>query len=108
MTRRIMMLLVLMAATAGVTPVFAHEEFRVIGTVTKVQGSKLSVKTKEGKEISIAIDKQTAFTRDQKKTDVSQVKTGQSVVVDAYGDSYDDLLALEIRIVPAIAPSSGK
>lgn len=108
MTRRIMMLLALIAATAGVTPVFAHEEFRVIGTVTKVQSSKLSVKTKEGKEISIAVDKQTVFTRDQKKTDLSQVKTGQSVVVDAYGDSYDDLLALEIRIVPAIARSSAK
>ena len=108
MTRFIMMLLALMAATAGVTPVFAHEEFRVIGTVTKVQSSKLAVKTKEGKEISIAVDKQTTFTQDQKKTDASQLKTGQSVVVDAYGDSYDDLLALEVRIVPAIAPPSAK
>jgi hypothetical protein len=108
MIRRMMMLMTLIVATAGVAPVFAHEEFRVIGTVTKVQSSKLGVKTKEGKEISIAIDKQTSFTRDQKKTDVSQVKTGQSVVVDAYGDSYDDLLALEVRIVPAIAPSSAK
>ncbi len=108
MTRRILTLLTLIAVAIGVTPIVAHEELRVVGTVTKVQSSNLEVKTKEGKTFSIVIDKQTAVTRDEKKTDISQIEKGQSIVVDAFGGSDADLLALEIRIVPAIAPSRAK
>jgi hypothetical protein len=38
----------------------------------------------------------------KKKVDVSELRVGQSVVVDAYGDSDKNLLALEVRIVPPI------
>jgi len=38
----------------------------------------------------------------------SELKAGRSVVVDALGDSEADLLALEVKIVPAIAPPPGK
>jgi len=33
---------------------------------------------------------------------VTDLKVGASVVVDAYGDGEDDLLALDIMIVPPI------
>lgn len=83
-------------------PGLAHDTFRVIGTVTKVETSSVDVKNKDSKTVSVRLDKQTDVTRDKKKVDRAELKVGQSVVVDAYGDSEADLLALEIRIVPPI------
>jgi hypothetical protein len=87
----------------GSSSAFAHDEFRIIGTVVKYENSTLAVKNKEGKTLSVRLDKQTAVSRDKKKVDAKELRAGQSVVVDAYGDTEDDSLALEIRIVPAIA-----
>jgi biopolymer transport protein ExbD len=89
-------------ALAAAAPLFAHDNFRIIGTLTRVQKTLIDVKHADGKTITIKVDKQTEFVRDKKKVDASEVKTGLSVVVDAYGDSEKDLLALEIRIVPPI------
>ena len=91
----------ILIAVIGVTAATAllAEELRVIGRVTQVESSSLTVKTKEGKDILIATDKKTAYLRDQKKIDVSEVKAGQSVVVDGHGDNVDNLLASEVRIV---------
>jgi hypothetical protein len=82
---------------------FAHEDFRVIGVLTKHADSKIEVKARTGKLTSIRLDKQTEVSRDKKKVPVTELKAGLTLVVDAYGDSEDDLLALEIRIVPPIA-----
>ena len=83
-------------------PLSAHDDFRVIGTITKLEKATIAVKNKDAKVTSIRIDKQTAVTRDKQKVAPTELKVGQSVVVDAYGDSEADLLALEIRIVPPI------
>ncbi len=81
----------------------AHEDFRVIGTLTKHQNSTIEVKARTGKVTTIRVDRQTEVSRDKKKVPVTELKAGLTLVVDAYGDSEDDLLALEIRIVPPIA-----
>ena len=86
----------------------AHEEFRVIGTVTKRTDAQLQVKTKEVKTVSIALNKETLISRDKEKVASSELKTGRSVVVDALGDSEAELVALEVRIVPAIAPAPAR
>jgi hypothetical protein len=79
----------------------AHENYRIIGTVTKVTAEKLDVKqTKDGKTISMFLEKTSKVTRDKKKVAVSELKTGLHVVVDARGDSMDDLDVVEVRIVP--------
>ena len=91
----------LMVTTAS--PLAAHEDFRVIGTVAKLASNQIDVKQlKDGKVIEIGIDKQTKITKDKKPMTLNDVKVGGSVVVDAYGDSLLDLLALDIRLVPAI------
>ncbi len=105
MNKRIAMLLTFIVATAATT-LLAYEDVRVIGRVTQVESSSLKVKTKEGKEISIATDQHTAYLRDQKKTEASELKAGQSVVVNAHGDNEDSLLASEVRIV--LGSSKGK
>jgi hypothetical protein len=90
------------AVVAGGAQAFAHDTFRVIGTLAKHDKAEIHVKNADGKTTAIRVDKQTEVTRDKKKVDVTELKAGQSVVVDAYGDSEADLLALEIRIVPPI------
>jgi hypothetical protein len=102
MTRRLMMLLVAAAVALGAARLFAHDHFRVIGEITKHQNSRIDVKNRDLKTTTVRLDKQTEITRDTKKVDLSELKVGQSVVVDAYGDSEADLLALEVRIVPPI------
>ena len=89
-----------MAKSLSAAELSAHDEFRIIGTVTKRQESVIDVKTKEGKTISIALDKQTLISRDKKKVSSTELKTGRYVVVDALGDSEVDLLALEVRLGP--------
>ena len=92
----------LLLLTAAVSSLFAHEEMEVIGTVTKISASELEVKTRNGKLVSMGILPQTAVLNNEKKSSLSQVKKGQNVIVTGFGDSYDDLGVVEIRIVPTL------
>jgi hypothetical protein len=78
----------------------AHDEYRIIGKVTRLTQSSIAVENTNSKTMAARIDKQTEITRDKKKVALSELKVGQSVVVDALGDNESDLLAIEIRIVP--------
>ena len=106
MKRYVAWCLLFAAVVVAGAPLLAHEHFRIIGTVTKLESRQVDVKNKDGKTTSMSIDKQTKVTRDKTKVAVAELKAGQSVVVDAYGDDEFDLLAVEIRIVPAIAPKA--
>lgn len=103
MTKRMTAVLIMAAFVLGVSAARAHDTFRVIGTLTKHQDWVIDVKNANGRTISIALDQQTVITRDKKKVSATDLKVGQSVVVDAYGDTEADLLALQIQIVPPIA-----
>jgi len=80
----------------------AHDEIRVIGTLTRHHDSMIDVKASSGATTSIRLNKETLITRDDQEVEVSALAVGQSLVVDAYGDEGVDLLALEVRIVRAI------
>jgi len=102
MTRRLMILGMLAGLVVGAAPAAAHDDYRIIGTVTKITAKTLDVKqTKDGKTISMRTDEATLVTRDKKKVSTTELKTGLSVVVDARGDSLEDLVVLEVRIVPS-------
>lgn len=101
MIRRFAVTLAFLMLVVG-TALWAHDNFRIIGTLAKHQASTIEVKSRTGKTVSIRLDKQTAISRDNKKVDATALKVGQSLVVDAYGDTEDDSLAVEIRIVPPI------
>lgn len=101
MIRRFAVTLAVLMLVVG-TALWAHDNFRIIGTLAKHQASTIEVKSRTGKTVSIRLDKQTAISRDKKKVDATALRVGQSLVVDAYGDTEDDSLALEIRIVPPI------
>ena len=95
-------LAIVMMIAIGVARTSAHDNFRIIGTLVKYENSTIQIKKKEGNTVSIKVDKQTAVSRDKKKVPASELRSGQSLVVDAYGDTEDDALAIEIRIVPPI------
>jgi hypothetical protein len=90
---------------AGVSPAAAHDEFRFVGTLTAANVAKNVVTMKfkeEGKDVTVnlKLTTRTLITRDKQKVAKTELKAGLSVVVDALGDDYDDLEALEIKIVP--------
>jgi hypothetical protein len=91
----------LLLATAAVSAY--HDEYRIIGTVTKIAAGSVTVKqTKDGKVFTMKTDANTIVTRDKQKVKRSDIKVGGYVVVDALGDTIDDLLVLEVRLVPKL------
>jgi hypothetical protein len=102
MTRRFIVAGIIAALIIGGTSLSAHDKYRIVGTVAKVAGTVLDVKqTKDGKTITMDMTDKTVVTRDKKKVGRAELKAGLSVVVDALGDSLDELDAVEVRIVPA-------
>jgi hypothetical protein len=104
MTRRIVSGVILMCLTLVATTV-AHERFRFVGSVVKMDRTKnvLTMKTIENKKelvLQIAIKAKTAIDRNGKKAAAAELKPGLSIVVDALGDDYDDLEAEAVKIVP--------
>lgn len=105
MRRQIVRGLLLLWLALVAPGVAAHDEFRFIGSLSKMNsaGTRLSVTFMEnGKEetVEVAITAKTAITRDKKTIARTALKVGLYVVVDALGDDYDDLEATEIRVVP--------
>jgi len=87
----------------SLTPAFAHEDFRLVGVVTKASSTSLSIRAKGAKaDNAVKLDRQTAIMRDGKKVTVAALKEGQAAVIDATGDTMADLLAIEVQIVPPI------
>jgi hypothetical protein len=83
------------------TTLSAHDKYRIVGTVAKVAGTVLDVtQTKDGKTITMDMTEKTVVTRDKKNVGRAELKTGLNVVVDALGDSLDELDVVEVRIVP--------
>ena len=102
--KRLPMVAICAAVLVGVTGLSAHDDYRIIGTVTKVTAKELSVKqSKDGKVISMDMDNETLVTRDKKKVNRAELKVGGNVVVDARGDSLEELLVIEVRLVAATA-----
>jgi hypothetical protein len=103
MIRQLTILFVVLVLAGGAVRLAAHDEFRIIGTLTKHQDSTIEVKKNNtGKAVPIHLDRQTAITQAGRKVDAKALKVGQSLVVDAYGDAEEYSLAVEIRIVPPI------
>jgi hypothetical protein len=106
MTRRfVMMAMMAVTVALGMTSVVAHEDFRIIGTIEKVTEKTVDVKqTKDGQVVSMRIGTKMTVTRDKKPVERTELKVGAHVVVNARGDSLKDLVAVDVRLVPAPAP----
>jgi hypothetical protein len=90
------------AVLLGSVSLRAHDSFRIIGNITSLTDTELSVKNKDNKTFVIARNKSTQVWRGKKKVPAAELKVGISVVVDAMGDSALDLEAQDITIVPPL------
>src|ERR1700691_5861618 len=79
----------LLAAFA--TQVFAHEGFdHVTGTIAKVNGNVVTVKTAKG-NVDVKLDAKTEITKDDKQAQASDLKPGVRVVFDIPEGSKDNV-----------------
>ena len=109
MNKRFIAALTLGVALLGAPSVTAHERFRFVGTVDKVdtKAKLLTVKLTPSADkslppdVDIGLTPKTRVERDGKPVAVSQLKPGLYVVVDAMGDAVFDTDAVTVRIVPA-------
>jgi hypothetical protein len=85
-------------------PAAAHEGFEhVIGTVARVSGSVLTVKTARG-NVDVKLDAKTEVSRGDQKVQVSDLKPGLRVVVDIPEDSKEKI-AHSVKVgTPGAAP----
>ena len=95
-------MLTIVAVLLGAVSLRAHDSFRIIGNITALTGTELSVKNKDNRTFAIAFSKTTDVWRGKKKVPPTELKVGLSVVVDAMGDSALDLEAQDITIVPPL------
>lgn len=63
----------------------AHEghTHKVMGTISSLQGNHLEVKTTGGKTVMVMLDAKTTITRGKTKLDVTALKPGERVSIDA-------------------------
>ena len=105
MRSRFLAAVVLGALAFGAGRVSAHDKFRFIGTVVKVDGKKhvLTMKTNDKAYppvLEIDITPKTRIERNGQKAAAADLKPGMHVVVDALGDDYFDVAAVLVKIVP--------
>ena len=77
---------------------FAHpgHEHKLMGTITAVDGNKVSMKTTEGKATTFEVIPTTSFKRGKQKGAQADLKVGLRVVVNA-GDGAEPLKAKEVQ-----------
>jgi hypothetical protein len=94
-------IVVAITAQAGLnTRLYAHEKFKIVGSVVALKKDEIAVKAIDGATYEIDMDEGAVVTdKNHKKIDRSHLKVGASVVVLALGHDMFDLEAFEIQLV---------
>ena len=107
MTRRLLIAtfatLMLTAWSAAPEAHPGHER-KVLGTVTMVAADHVMVKTPDGKDATVQINKDTKFLKSRKPMKASDLKVGMRIVIAAVTDEDDDKLiakSIELGRAPA-------
>jgi hypothetical protein len=97
-----LMLVAVAVALAMPAYSFAHEGHvhKMLGTVTKIDGPHLTLKTTAGKDEIVMLDAKTTITQSGKKVDASALKVGQRISVDAMQDK-NMMMAQTIKLAAA-------
>ena len=56
MIRRTVSFMILTILVLSATPLLAHDEYRIIGTISKLQGPQLQIKNKDGKTFTVKLN----------------------------------------------------
>lgn len=89
------------AALVGVllaAPLSAHpgHDHRIMGTVVKVAGPRMTMEAADGQTVSFTVNTQTKFVRGRGEGKVSDVKAGMRIIINV-GDGIEPLVAKEVR-----------
>lgn len=93
MKRRVWLLALALVLAAIAVPASAHEKFKIVGTIVKVQPTQLDVKAVDGATYEIDMNDTTAVMIELKKVPASELKPGRRVIVEALGHDMFDLEA---------------
>jgi hypothetical protein len=89
------------AAAATLVPAVAraHEGHmhKVLGTVQKITGPHVDIKTTDGKTVTVMLDKSTTVTRGKDKLDASAIAVGERISVD-YMEENKMLMAHAVKL----------
>ncbi len=78
------MALAILAAALVPAPMSAHgDEEHVTGTVTAVSATSVTVKTTDGKAVSVGFDAKTTYSRGKQAVQKTDIKVGDRVVIHA-------------------------
>ena len=96
----VMAVLALVASTFT----YAHEGHQHLkGTVTKLDGMRMELKSTDGKLVTVSLTKETKYLRDKMAATASDVQVGTRVVIDIEQQG-SEIVALEVKI--GAAPKS--
>ncbi|WP_145998455.1 hypothetical protein [Caulobacter flavus] len=98
--RKFLASLIAVSAVLWAMPAAAHEEFPVSGKVLAITAKTIQIKAKEGDTVTLDLDNNTRVVQGGKRVTIKEVKVGQSVDVLGFGDSFSDLTAIDITILP--------
>lgn len=99
MARTLLSSVALTLVLAATTSLHAHEKFKIVGTIVKVQATQLDVKAVDGATYEIDMNDSTQVMRELKKLPQSELKPGLRVTVDAIGHDMFDLEAVLVTLV---------
>lgn len=92
------------AVLAIATAAFAHAGFRhVVGTIGKVSGHVLTIKTTKG-DVDVKLNDHTQLTRNDRKAQLADLQTGARVVAEVPEESKDNVAqSVKIGVVTKTA-----
>src|SRR5262245_1039219 len=77
----------------------AHEGHvhKALGTISSINGEHVAIKTTDGKDLTVMLDKKTTVTRGKEKLDAAALKVGERVSVD-YMEQNKMMMAQAIKL----------
>ena len=96
--RKILIPIAIVAALLGAAPAFAHGEIPVVGVVKSISATTIEISMKDGETVKLAMDVNTRVMKDGERLGIGDLKIGQSVSAVGFGDSLEDLIALDVTI----------
>jgi len=97
--RRIASCLTLLAALGAAFSAQAQTQQRVRCTITSIDGDTLSVKTREGEDLKLALTPKTTYGA-VKKIELSEIKPGSFIGTSAVKGEGGMLVAREVHVLP--------
>lgn len=101
--QRMHTLIAVLALVLGSATAFAHNGVEhVMGTITSVTDSSITVETVKHTAVTVIVDSTTKFTRNDANVSFKDLKVGDRLVIDAKENSEKKLVAVTVKLGAAM------